>query len=251
MAPKRRVLKLPGCGFGTFFAWGALDARGPSEALSALSGGGVAALLHLCGVDLETFLPICLRYRDRMTRRLDPRGALTQALRDVIPDDAHVRCNGRLCVLHRSAWPCFEVRRVEAWTSKSDLIACVVAGCFPWPTWYRDGYVIDAILTYDDEDVDTLDVPLVVRVPDEARARALYSQGHRDAAWLECRTPGATSGATGAVRAKRQLAGLYLDRVFSPLLAFAKIPFLLLQLFFPRTITPIGAEPTDAARCPR
>lgn len=99
----RRLVRVPGCGFGFWYAWGVLDARDARDDVYAgASGGALAAAVHLCGCDVEAQLALCASLRARMHRQMcrgrvaDFFATVRTWLLTALPEDAHERCRGRL-----------------------------------------------------------------------------------------------------------------------------------------------------------
>lgn len=180
------ILLAPGCGFGFWHMWGLLEARGvaPHEHVWCISGSALAMVVHLCELQVEEQLVRCTRLR-RHTNLRNVFRVVRRWLEAELPDDCHVRCNGKVSVLLRRITPCFPVHRVSHWSSKRDLVDCLLAACSPWAL-FRGVRCMDCVHHTPSPTYQAIVLPrkLVCYLPTESAARTLYETGVRDGGGL-------------------------------------------------------------------
>jgi hypothetical protein len=167
------ALLCPGCGFGFWHNWGVLDALQFDGKFIAFSGSALAAVCHLCKLNVDEQIRICNSMRG--TILTDLQQTLRRWLSQSLPRDCTSRCNGRIEILARD----FATLRLHSWTEWNDkdhLIDTLVASCSPiFPVVvglrsYIDCYVYPSLRT-------RIPSKSVFRVPTADGARALYDEG--------------------------------------------------------------------------
>lgn len=131
----------PGCVFGMWHNWGAIDAASSNDVFVAISGSTLAAACSLCELDVVEEIRRCAPLRRYIAFKLHStlRRWLTQAL----PVDCHTKCQGRLVVVCRT-FPSFRVTTFSQWRDKEHLIETLIAASSPlFPhavdgVWYTD-----------------------------------------------------------------------------------------------------------------
>ena len=170
----------PGCAFGFWHMWGVLDARKPTDDVWCISGSSLAMVVHRCELDVATQLDRCSRLRATVTP-CNVFRVVRAWLESELPDDCHLRCNGRMTVLLRNVYRGFAVERVTSWRDKADLIDCLMAACIPVrPTKFRGQWYVDCVHHCPSADARMLPSRTVLYVPDETAARELYALGVRE-----------------------------------------------------------------------
>lgn len=177
------TLIAPGCGFGFWHMWGVLNARGVGihERVWCISGSTLAVVAHLCGLQVEEQLVRCTELR-RHTNLLTVFRVVRRWLESELPGDCHLRCNGKMTVLLRRITPCFPVHRVSHWSSKEDLVDCLLAACSPL-AFFRGVPCMDCIrYTPSPSACRAILLPSkgVFYLPTKPRAQILYNIGTRD-----------------------------------------------------------------------
>lgn len=170
----------PGCGFGFWYALGALETIRPSGQLTAVSGGALAAACYLCGLDSDVQLEACDRLRTDMITSWDLNGTIRTWLRSQLPEDCVERVRGRLVVLVRR-FPLLSVKRYDSWRSKNHLVDTLVAAASPlWPLQVDGEWVIDCYDAAATPNDDVLPLKSCWYVPTFEQARNMVHDARTD-----------------------------------------------------------------------
>ena len=127
-----------GCGWLTPFHLGVVNALrenmyiNESTVVAGTSGGALSALLACSGVStLEALENIVLLSQNQKFRK-NIHSGLRVAISNLLPDDAVVKCNGRLHVVVTRAWPQPKITPIiiSNFSSKEDILDAVTTSCF-------------------------------------------------------------------------------------------------------------------------
>ena len=108
--------------------------EGHCQQVGGASAGSLAAAVVACSLDLN----VVDRAVDEMTDECRKNGTwgklggcLREKLEELLPEDAHLRCNGRLhvAVTKVKPWGALRSKRVTHYESRDDLIAALLASC--------------------------------------------------------------------------------------------------------------------------
>ncbi|PRW45375.1 Patatin-like phospholipase domain-containing 1 [Chlorella sorokiniana] len=143
-AAAQPVLDIAGGGMWFFWKIGAVHYLQNNHDLSRVqlhgsSSGAIVAVLAACGVNLQQAALHTAqvleehRVRDRLLGVLGLWGGIArQCLQDLLPEDAHQRCTGRVR-LRVTAWPSLQPVFIQRFHSKQDVIdACLASGHLPF-----------------------------------------------------------------------------------------------------------------------
>lgn len=179
------TLIAPGCAFGFWHMWGVLKTRGvgSDENVCCISGSSLAMVVYLCDLHMEQQIDRCSRLRKKI-HVCNMFRVVREWLECELPDDCHVKCNGKMTVLlrHPIRWT---VHSFSHWYSKTDLIDCLLAACIPvLPSQFRGGWYMDCIDHTPTGTHTRLPRQVVLYIPTADQARALYSNGVCDGSKL-------------------------------------------------------------------
>ncbi|KAK9909103.1 hypothetical protein WJX75_007198 [Coccomyxa subellipsoidea] len=107
--------------------------------LAGASAGSLIAACHHSGLPREQIKEACFVLADDC-RRNGTRGrlgtVLSQFLHDLLPQDAHERCNDKAFVAVTRAWPRPQGELISQFHSREDLIEALLTSChIPW--WFQ------------------------------------------------------------------------------------------------------------------
>ncbi|KAF5830417.1 acyl transferase/acyl hydrolase/lysophospholipase [Dunaliella salina] len=107
---------------------------GHSDALklAGSSAGSLAIVTYACGLDVDVATHAMLRFADDCRKHGTLRrvsSLLRSFLHELLPEDAHKRCEGLVHVGLTRVFPVWTPETVSKWNSKDDLVECLVASC--------------------------------------------------------------------------------------------------------------------------